>query len=177
MHISIYCGNRDGAITPNSSAVLTTFYTPPRCSSRNKVCARSSIVAVPASLAPPSLPPQPIWCDVLIELLLGAKRCENVWLPRLVSAADGVLIPASVTRYDGQQAVGRCHAADTGQTTVNQACSADCLLKALRSTSMYLSLFSVCLWCTQCSSHSFMIPVFIWTTFVRFKNVLMCKLG
>ena len=35
---------------------------------------------MPGSHAPPPLPPHPIWSDVHVERLLGAKRGENPWI-------------------------------------------------------------------------------------------------
>jgi hypothetical protein len=61
------------------------------------------------------LSPHPIWRDVHVECLSGAKRDENLWVPNVVNVEDGVaptvLHPESVSRYDGQCEHGRRQAA------------------------------------------------------------------
>jgi hypothetical protein len=90
---------------------------------------------MPASHALPPLPPHPIWSYVLIECLLGVKRCVNFWMPNLVNMAyritPPVWNPESASKYDGMYAVGRCHAADTRHNTINTAFSSNCWLKLI----------------------------------------------
>jgi hypothetical protein len=66
---------------------------------------RSLLVAVPASHAPPALPPHPI-----SDRRLGAKRGENYSVPNLVNMADGVtpliLNLESVSLCDGLYELG-----------------------------------------------------------------------
>jgi hypothetical protein len=81
------------------------------------------LVDVPASNAPPPLPPRTIWNDVYVQSLLGAKRGENHWVPNLANMADGVTAPIvnpeSASRYYGQYEVESCDATDTHQKTTD----------------------------------------------------------
>lgn len=86
---------------------------------------RSLLVAMPASLALPPLPPHPIWNYLHVERLLGTKRGGNHCVPNLVNMFDGVTTPnwqnpEPVSRYDGLYERQRHYAAVTRQKSTKK---------------------------------------------------------
>ena len=139
---------------------------------------RSILVAVPASHTPPPLPPRPIWSDVHVERLLGAKRGENCWVPNLMNVVvEGYtsnLNPEFPARYEGRT-FARCRHTPEDNKPRRFLRIADS--SWFRSTSLYLSLFNICLCYRYCSRIKLSLavpfcelytifPFFIWMTFV-----------
>jgi hypothetical protein len=139
---------------------------------------------VPASHAPPHLPPHTIWGDVHVERLLGARRGENRWVRNMMNMAYGLTPPVLkseyVSRCDGLYEVGRCQATDTCQKTTNGVffeLMASTDSEAHHCTIHYLVFVFIAGTVYVTNFVATIFPVFIWMTFVYLRPEVCANPG